>query len=45
MQHKDKLMFKIARCNTVFSFDCSILTDESLFDTLLINTFNLEIVD
>lgn len=45
MQHKDKLIVKIARCNTVFSFECTIQSQERPFDSLLINRFNLEIVD
>ena len=45
LQHKDKLIIKIARCNTIFSFECTIQTKETLFDSLLINKFNLEVVD
>lgn len=45
MQHKEKLVMKIARCNTIFSFECTIKTETDLFDSLLINKFNLEVVD
>jgi len=45
MQHKEKILIKIARSNTIFSFECLIQTQEALFDNLLISKFNLEVVD
>jgi len=45
MQRQDKLILKIALCNTVFSFECTINNATPLFGSLLINKFNLEVVD